>query len=913
MAMHFIPRRTRIKTEIYRDFTFVDLIIAVVGIIATIAIMLAGFRFSIYVGLSFASFWIMLFVPVSEGVRIYYSIVLTFKFMAYKKSYNKTFEKPSDDIARIIPFTGMDQAKFIAFGEYYASVIEIFPTEFFLLDDAKQGMMINNLGMAFSRLHKNQRASIVKVKKPMVLDQMVNYEDEKYNTLLELGERGVYNEYELDARSPMFEERLRLINRFNREDKILKNHYYLVIYDSDREMLESTVNGIVANLLQSQTPILSNILTGDRLLIFMRSTFNEHFDEREVQYLGNEQKIKWAIPDNIKFSMATTTIDTYKYRTFTITDYPIEVPNAWMYPIFELDQARVVVNFHPVEKYKAERLLDKSLVEMEIKLNKAMKTSHRIESQTHYQTLRSLLVNLKNNNENLFNATVHITAEEGQKKEVRAILRQNGFKFTENFGRQIDAFVSSNISRVEALKMYDRGIHTTSFAAMFPFISSALQDPRGFYLGYNQYPVFTNFFMRNSERVNSNMIIIGKSGSGKSFAAKTLLANFASDNTRIFILDPENEYEILCKSLGGKIIDVGSSVNGIFNPFHIYANLQDDEAIGAQSLDNDYDFILPTDTNEQDDSVFEDTWVNDDAFNSHLQFLEQFFKVILPGMDPGAFETLNSTVVELYKNFKIDETTRVHNLSITAFPIFDDLLSLVNYKLITETEPYLIGNLQVVKTFIEKFAKGGRNANLWNGYTSIETDENFVCFNFMSLISNRNDLVASAQMLLVFKYLNAEIIKNREFNRKYFATKELEEEKRRIVIAVDEAHVFINPKYPIALDFMAQMAKRIRKYHGMQIILTQNIKDFVGTPEIAQQSTAVINASQYSMIFSLAANDMTDLIALYRNAGGINAEEQDSILTAPRGRAFLITGSTSRTGVQIEASAFSRRLFETGI
>ena len=64
---------------------------------------------------------------------------------------------------------------------------------------------------------------------------------------------------------------------------------------------------------------------------------------------------------------------------------------------------------------------------------------------------------------------------------------------------------------------------------------------------------------------------------------------------------------------------------------------------------------------------------------------------------------------------------------------------------------------------------------------------------------------------------------------------------------------------------MAQMAKRIRKYNGMLIIITQNIKDFVGSEEIAQQSTAVINACQYSIIMSLAPADINDLITLYRN------------------------------------------------
>ena len=123
------------------------------------------------------------------------------------------------------------------------------------------------------------------------------------------------------------------------------------------------------------------------------------------------------------------------------------------------------------------------------------------------------------------------------------------------------------------------------------------------------------------------------------------------------------------------------------------------------------------------------------------------------------------------------------------------------------------------------------------------------------------------------------------------------------MFVVDEAHLFINPKFPIALDFMAQMAKRIRKYEGMQIIITQNIKDFIGGSEdTKRQASAVINASQYSMIFSLAPNDISDLVSLYRNAGEINKDEQDAIVTAGRGQCFFISSAYSRTTFTIEAN-----------
>ena len=882
--MRFIPRKTKVKTTLFKNFTILDSVLILIGI--GIAILLATTNifdtwiYNLYVAFFFAGVWFMLFLELSDGIRLYYGIVLSFKYMAYHKHYSKK-ATGNTNIKNIMPFDDINTENFLKFGEYYAMVVEIFPMSFGLLTEERQNMCIDCFANAIQRLNGSQQMSIVKTRKPMLLDDMASYEDYRYNTLQDMAERGFYTPDELDSRSPVFEERLQAINFMNNQEKIIKDHFYLVIYDTDRDALNNTVNGIVATLESSVTPIYTKIIQGDQLYVFMKSTFCTDFDEREIELLSMAEKASWTYPDDVKFGLKTTKIDGEQYRMFTISDYPIEVPNAWAYPLFALDECRVCVNITPIDKYKAEKDLDKSLMEMEIRAKKDLRSSEKIEVQNHIETLKELLKGIKGANENLFNTTVHIVAKEVVKKEVRAILRQNGFKFSENFARQIDGFISSNISRLDKLeKTHGRGIQTTSLAACFPFVSTTLHDPRGIYIGYNQYPVFTNFFMRNNERVNSNMMIIGKSGAGKSFCTKTLLTNFAADNTRVFILDPENEYEILCRNLGGKVIDVGNSTNGIFNPFHIYATLEDEEGEGG------------------------------DTFGEHLQFMEQFFRLILPGINSDAFEMLNSLIATLYQRKNIGPQTAIADLKPTDFPIFDDLIALVDELIENETNEYHLKNMQTVRMFIEKFGTGGRNSNLWNGYNSIVTNENFICFSFRTLVSNRNDTITNAQMLLVFKYLDSEIIKNRDFNLKYFADQELEEDHRRVIVAVDEAHVFINKKYPIALDFMVQMAKRIRKYNGMQIIITQNIKDFVGSEEIAQQSTAIINACQYSLILTLAPADVNDLITLYRNAGGINKEEQNSIVTARRGQVFLITGPMNRTTVQIEALNVTKQLFE---
>lgn len=890
-----IPRKIKVKTEFFKGITLTDIIFAFVGVGVAVALFTANFSYHVWVGIGWLVVVFSLFLPVADGIRFYYTLGYLFRFFAQKKKYLKESKNENSNISTIIPFVGFSQDRFIDYKDYYGQVIEITPIEFGLLNDFKQNMLIETFANALRRLNEGQTVNIVKLSKAMILDNYVYVEDRKYDTLMDLQFEGEMTSKEVDARAPIFEERVSRVENLNRQEKVYKDYFYLVVYDKDRELLETTVDGIMSTLSTSATPVTTRKLYGRDLVVFVKANFGKEFDERELDGISMDNYFKWAIPDELKFKSAGYSVDGRGYRQFVINDYPLSVSNAWGYNFFSQDRTKIVVKIKPIQKFKAERNIDKAIMEMESKYAFSAKSSKVIENQTHRETLKELLVGLKNNNQQLFDVNTYVICEEAARKEVKAILKQEGFKISELFGRQVDGFISSNISMRDNIKETMRGMPTSTLAAIFPFISGALQDPNGFYLGYNEYPIFIDFFMRNRERVNSNMMIIGKSGSGKSFATKTLLTNFAADNTKIFILDPEDEYTILAGNLKGKVIDVGSSAMGIINPFHIMTTLKDDiKEVEEEMYEDEEDNV--------DDGKLklkEET----DTFSTHLQFIEQFFKVILQGMDSDSFEALNSLVVEMYNEKGINGKTELDKLKPEDYPIFDDLYSIILKRIETEKDPYHKRNLLTIQTYIKKFATGGRNSNLWNGPTSISTKENFVSFNFRSLLANRNEIIANAQMLLIFKYLDNEIIKNRDFNLEF-------KTNRKIIVVVDEAHVFINPNYPIALDFMAQMAKRIRKYSGMQIVITQNIKDFVGTPEIQRQSTAVINASQYSLIFSLAPNDLNDLVELYRKSGEINAEEQNSIITAGVGRCFFITSAMNRTMMQVEAPDSFRKIFE---
>ena len=898
-----IPRKTKVKLEFIRGITGIDLILGVIGAAIAVVLFASNFPGHFWIAGVYTIFFLSIFIKISEDERLYVTCAYLFRFMAQKKKFSVDSKKgKKGDISEMIPFEDIYQDRFINFGSYYGQVIEITPVLFGLLTEYTQDNVIESFANALRRLSPDQTCSIIKLNLAMVLDNYIYNENKKYELLLEMQYEHQVTDKEVEARSPVFEERVSFMENINRKDKVYKDHFYVVVYDKDKDLLENTVNGMINALASSLAPVSSKRLYGTDLTVFLKANYGREFDQRDLESLPFSQYMDWAKPKKVQFKAAKYLIDDNAFRTYAITDYPLNVGNAWGADIFLRDRTQVVMKFNQVPKYNAERSIDKAIMDMESKLYKTGRSSSQIELQTHVDTLRNLLVSLKNNNQQLYDVNTFITCEDAAKRDVKAMLKQSGFKFSEMFARQQDAFISSNISRRDNIKSYRRGIPTSTLAAVFPFISSALQDEIGIYIGDNEYPVFVDFFKRDSVRVNSNMMVIGKSGSGKSYATKTLLANLAADNCKIFILDPEKEYALLTESLGGKYIDVGSSLHGILNPFHVISSL--DEGEEEQQDDDEGEIDLET---FQVKKKKKKVQVVNDSYSQHLQFLEQFFRSILEGISSDAFELLNSLIVDTYKKKGIDENTYIPALKPADFPIFDDLYALILDRIKTCKDDFTLRNLMTIETYIKKFATGGRNSKLWNGPTSIETNENFVCFNFQSLIANNNALLTNAQMLLVFRYLNNEIINNKDFNAKYH--KGDKKNNRKIIVAVDEAHVFINPRYPIALDFMAQMAKRIRKYSGMQIVITQNIADFVGSEEIQRQSTAVINACQYSLIFALAPNDINDLVELYKKSGGINEEEQNAIVTATLGQAFLITGPTNRTMIQVVAQDYIRAMF----
>ena len=92
--LRFIPRKTKVKITLFKNFTILDCVLILIGLGITVLLGTAAnifdyWLYNMYVAIVFAGLWVVLLLELSDGLRVYMSIVLAFKYMAYYKYYRK--------------------------------------------------------------------------------------------------------------------------------------------------------------------------------------------------------------------------------------------------------------------------------------------------------------------------------------------------------------------------------------------------------------------------------------------------------------------------------------------------------------------------------------------------------------------------------------------------------------------------------------------------------------------------------------------------------------------------------------------------------------------------------------------------------------------------------------------------------
>lgn len=353
--------------------------------------------------------------------------------------------------------------------------------------------------------------------------------------------------------------------------------------------------------------------------------------------------------------------------------------------------------------------------------------------------------------------------------------------------RQKQGFYCASPVGYNALgREFERVLPAGSVANLYPFNYSGKTDPNGFYIGKDKYGsnIAVDFDRRDSDKTSANILILGNSGQGKSYLMKLLICNLLEAGKSVISLDAEHELEELCGKLGGCFIDLMGGEKRI-------------NVLEVRCWNEDTDM-------ETDESAPE-AFRKSTLLARHISFLKDFFRAYKDFSDPQ-LDTIEIMLSALYKKWGISEETDFRRLTPEDYPILSDLYALINNELVNyrNSSLYTRELLQEVLLGLHSLCVGA-DAPFFNGYTNI-SDDRFLVFGVGGVLTAAKSL-RNALLFNVLAYMSDRLLT-----------------AGNTVAALDELYLWLSN--PIAIEYIRNCLKRVRKRDSALMMASQNLEDF---------------------------------------------------------------------------------------
>lgn len=264
-------------------------------------------------------------------------------------------------------------------------------------------------------------------------------------------------------------------------------------------------------------------------------------------------------------------------RTLFIFSYPRYLSTGWFSSIINIPELMDISIFiHPIDTSTALRSLKRKAAQIEAQIieqqEKGLVRSPLLE--TAFQDVESLRDALQQARENLFNLAIYLTIYADDLDSLNKLEAKINNLFESRLiyskaalFQQLEGWNSVLPFGVDHLSV-QTPMNSGPASSIFPFVSAELTSNDGILYGINRHNNTLVIFDRFSLE-NANMVIFAKSGAGKSYTTKLEALRLLMTGTDIIIIDPENEYENLARSVGGSFFRISLASDHHINPFDI--------------------------------------------------------------------------------------------------------------------------------------------------------------------------------------------------------------------------------------------------------------------------------------------------------------------------------------------------------
>jgi len=559
------------------------------------------------------------------------------------------------------------------------------------------------------------------------------------------------------------------------------------------DLIADELANIVATkgvVLPEEFEMLAKELSKKEKKILMKKLFAMNIEKKEdllqakrdgsfqTEFIANKDILSFLIrPEYVNSNPDYIQVGTQYFRGMVATGFPAKVNENWL---GKLIQERSNIDFSifiwPSSVRALEVYLSDELKKVENDLYSYTKRGlHNPSLEARKKELLEQLDNLIKGTYKLYKMSLYLISK-GTSPEatmtlsnrILSSLRAEGIEAKQaiNYQEQLmKSVIPTGRDYMQGRQIFVPG---PAAAAAFPFSSDyyAADEEDGILLGFNDNEIPIGLSIWKLPKYVG--VIIGATGAGKSYAAKALVLNDRMVNgTKIFILDPENEYTEMCKRIkNSQIISLDRKSKTIPNVLSL---------MGASLTDK-------------------------------LIALPKVLSVLFEGVTETQKPLLESALIETYKRKGITEANEKSWKK--KAPKLSDLLRVLNARKRTATDPNIRSDYEVLASKLTRYTTGIFKF-LNQSHNNLTLDSDFVVFEFKNL----PDEIRPVMMMILLEFIK---------------TKFLNDDAKKMLV-LDEAWRVLKNK--TEADYIENFARTFRKSNGALLLLTQSVAELKDSPE----------------------------------------------------------------------------------
>ncbi|MGW4330507.1 TraG/VirB4 family ATPase [Nocardia sp. NPDC004573] len=472
--------------------------------------------------------------------------------------------------------------------------------------------------------------------------------------------------------------------------------------------------------------------------------------------------------------------------TLGVTGYPREVMAGWLAPLLtHPGRVEVAVHVEPIDPATAATRLRRQQARLESSrmhdLGRGRLTDPQIDVAV--EDAADLSARVARAEARLFRVgvylTVHAETETGLTEEVAAVRALAASLLVDTCTlsyRAAQAWVTTLPLGLDLIRV-QRTFDTTALAAAFPFDSPQLPAadpaqaarPQGVLYGRDAAAglLFVDRF--GPEAHNHNLVVLGRSGAGKSYLVKTEILRALYRGIEQVVIDPEDEYRRLAEAVGGTHIRLGAP--GVrLNPFDLEVHMR---PVGRRSAPAD-------------------------ALTRRKLFLHTLIQVLLGNQTAAQRAALDAALAATYTDAGITDDPATWTRPAPTLSGLRDQLGRLGTAAGTE-----------LAAGLHPYTGEGAYAGLIDGHTTTAPEGGMIVFSLREL----PDELKTIGTLLVL-----DVTWRRVSNPG---------QRRPRMITVDEAWLLL--REPAGAAFLFRAAKSFRKHWAGLTVATQDCADVLST------------------------------------------------------------------------------------